>query len=297
VAFRLRSPRTADAEAVLRVLVARDVADLEEPDYTLERLEDEWRESTFDLAADAVVAEDDRGRIVGYAIVRGPGTLVAVDPEREGEGIGTRLLEWAERRALALGRARHSQWIGERNVAGRALLQRAGYEPARSYWRMAVALDAPRPSVPVPAGVRLRRVELPTDARALYDVDAAAFAGNPDYYGEPFERFESHHLAGHDLAPALSPVAERDGAVVGFALCRCWAAGVGFVDILAVQPSEQGRGLGTALLVAAFDAFTGAGLREAQLGVASDNPRALRVYERAGMAPRFRVDVLERAAT
>ena len=40
--------------------------------------------------------------------------------------------------------------------------------------------------------------------------------------------------------------------------------------------------------------FGEAGLREAQLGVASTNPGARGLYERAGMRPRFSVDVYER---
>jgi len=40
-----------------------------------------------------------------------------------------------------------------------------------------------------------------------------------------------------------------------------------------------------------------AGLREAQLGVASDNPRALGLSERCGMTARFSADTYERAAS
>jgi ribosomal protein S18 acetylase RimI-like enzyme len=78
-------------------------------------------------------------------------------------------------------------------------------------------------------------------------------------------------------------------------LCRRWAGeGVGFVDLLGVDPNERGRGLGSTLLRCAFASFAAAGLREAQLGVASDNPGALALYERVGMAPRHRADVFEK---
>ena len=49
------------------------------------------------------------------------------------------------------------------------------------------------------------------------------------------------------------------------------------------------------MLGTAFARFAAVGLREAQLGVASDNPSALRLYERQGMRKRFRYDTYERA--
>ena len=83
--------------------------------------------------------------------------------------------------------------------------------------------------------------------------------------------------------------------MVGFLLARRWPKErVGFIDLLAVHPQARRRGLGSMLLRTAFARFAGAGLREAQLGVASDNPRALQLYERAGMTPRFVVDAYHR---
>jgi mycothiol synthase len=311
--MRLRPPAPADAPAVLEVMTARDVADLGVPDYTLEDLRDEWGATELDLAADAVVAEDPDGTIAGYAIVRGPGTLAAVHPDREGEGIGSRLLAWAEARAAALGRESHMQWVAARNSRGAELLKAAGYAPIRSYWRLAKplaqappaaaapAVEAsasapPGPTVSPPLGVTLRLLDLTADAELVYAVNEAAFAERPDYHPESFTAFRDEHLAAHDLAPDLSRLALRDDTAVGFILCRRWATGEGYVDLLAVAPSERRRGLGTALLTAAFEAFAAAGLHEAQLGVASDNPDALRIYERAGMQVRFRIDVWERAA-
>jgi SAM-dependent methyltransferase len=69
---------------------------------------------------------------------------------------------------------------------------------------------------------------------------------------------------------------------------------VGFVDLLAVAPEHQRQGIGTVLLQTAFAALAAAGLRHAQLMVASDNPRAIRVYERAGMEVQRQFDIYER---
>jgi mycothiol synthase len=293
--MRLRAPTLDDARAVLEVLLAREIADIGVPDYVLEDVLDEWRASELDLAADSRVVEVD-GQIVAYAIVRGPGTLVAVAPEHERRGIGARLLDWAEGRERELGRSEHRQWIGSGNDRGKALLQGAGYERARSYWRMGLRLEdlGDHPGT-APLGLRLRSLDVDRDAVALHALDAASFAGAPDYHPESLQAFREEHLGAHDLDPELSRVGTLGGQIAGFLLARRWTeAPVGFVDILAVHPDYQRNGIGTTLLVDAFRRFSVAGLDEAQLGVASTNPRALRVYERLGMTPRFRYDTYAR---
>jgi mycothiol synthase len=296
--MRLRAPTIDDAPAVIEVLVARDVADLGVPDYVLEDLLDESRATEVDLSLDVRVVELDR-RIVAYAMVRGPGILAAVAPKYEGRGIGARLLAWAEGRERELGRSEHRQWIGSGNQRAKTLLRAAGYELARSYWRMTLRLEHLRAHPDsAPEGLRLRSLNVERDATAVHTLDAASFAGAPDYRPDSLQAFREQHLGAHDLDPQLSRVAELAGEFVGFLLARRRTdAPVGFVDILAVAPHHQGKGIGTALLEQAFGLFRAAGLEEAQLGVASSNPRALSVYERLGMTPRFRYDTYERPGT
>jgi mycothiol synthase len=300
--MRLRPPVPDDAPAVLAVRVARQVADLGFADETLEDLLDEWRSSDVELAADARVVESAGGEIIGYIIVARPGTLAAVHPAHEGRGAGARLLEWGERRECERGRELHRQWVAATNATARTLLTAAGYAVARSYWRMVCSLDdavgvevpAARPEPP-PAGYRFRPVESDRDAASLHALDALSFAERPDYVPESLREFSDEHLRAHDFDAGLSLVAEHGGDLAGFLLARRWGDdAVGYVDLLAVHPRHRGRGLGKRLLATAFAAFAVAGLREAQLSVDSDNPRALRVYERAGMRIRFQYDVYER---
>jgi mycothiol synthase len=277
--------------------VARDLADLGVVEHTLEELRDEWRGSDLDLARNARVAESDGGRIVAYAAVRRPGTLVVVDPDHEGGGIGSRLLEWAEDRDRARGRELHRQWVAANNTPARALLTGAGYRRARSYWRMIRTLDGVGAAPTPPAGFRLRPVDVARDATALHAVDAASFAAAPDYTPESLAEFLEEHLKPYDFDAGLSRAATHHEQIVGFLIAmRQQEEGIGYVDLLAVDPEYQGRGLGTALLGTAFAAFAEAGLREAQLAVASDNPRGLRVYQRAGMSVRHQFDIYERPA-
>lgn len=291
----LRAPVLEDARAVLAVLHARDIADLGAPDDTFDDLLDEWKGSEFDLSADARVIEQD-GRIVAYAVVRRPGTLAVVEPESEGRGIGARLLRWTEHREHEQGRRRHRQWVASSNDRARALLVSAGYERSRSYWRMTIRLEDIGERGGPPAGAQLRTLDVERDAEALFVLDAASFAAVPGTEPESFQAFREEHLSAHDLEPALSCVAEVDGTIAGFLLARRRPNdAVGFVDILAVHPDRQRRGLGTALLREAFVRFSAAGLEEAELGVASDNPGAVRLYEGLGMRPRFQFDTYERS--
>jgi mycothiol synthase len=294
--MRLRAPESKDLAAVLAVLVARDVADLGEPDSTLEDLNEQWSASEFDRETDALVVELEDGRIAAYAAVRRNGTLVAVDPEFERRGIGSRVLEWVEQRERELSRSHHRQWGGASSEPSKQLLTSAGYAHVRSYFRMVYALhdldDLPEA---LPA-VTVRRPDLARDGIALHELDAASFAAVPDYQPSTFNAFRDEHLNLHDADLSLSNLAVEGDAIVGFLLTRRWPdQGAGFIDLLAVHPDQQRRGLGTTLLATAFREYAAAGLREAQLGVASDNPAAVRLYERLGMTPRFQIDTYERA--
>ena len=293
--MRLRPPVPDDAPAVLAVLVACERAYLGVADNTLADVLDEWRSSDLDPAEDARVVESRDGGLVGYAVVRRPGSLAVVHPDHEGRGIGTRLLEWAERRERERGREAHRQWVAASNAGARRLLTAAGYTVARRYWRMVRSLDGLGPEASPPPGVRLRTVDVGHDAVSMHALDARSFATNPGYAAETLGEFCEEHLEAHAFDASLSRVAENDEGIVGFLIaCRWDDAEVGYVDVLAVDPEHQGRGVGTALLGSAFAAFASTGLREAQLGVDSDNPRALRVYRRAGMRVSFRYDVYER---
>ncbi|MFL5863171.1 MAG: GNAT family N-acetyltransferase [Solirubrobacteraceae bacterium] len=295
--MHIRGPQWNDASAVLAVLVARHVADLGLPLFRLEEIHDEWRAADVELSRDAVVIEVD-GSVAAYGIVHRPGAFAVVAPAYEGRGLGARLLQWVEQRERERQCDAHRQIAAPTNARARHLLEGAGYQQVRSYWRMARPLDRGIQAADPPAGISLRRLEPDADGRALHALDADSFSSIPDYVPESYEMFVQEHLRAHDVAPELSLVAHDGNRIVGFLLARRWQhEGSGYVDLLAVAPTHQGRGIGTALLTRGFADFAAAGLAQAQLGVASDNPRALRIYEAVGMGRRFRFDVFERAIT
>jgi mycothiol synthase len=295
--MRARAPVWDDAPAVLELLVARYTADLGLPLFRLDEVEDEWRAPDLDLEQDAILVEID-GAIAGYAIVHGPGAFAVVAPAYEGRGVGAHLLAWGQQRERERGGDTHGQITAAGNERARDLLETNGYHQVRSYWRMMRPLDREVAVAAVPAGITLRGIDLDGDGRALHALDAESFGSLPDYMPEAWDVFAQRHLDARDVAPDLSLVAHDGQRIVGFLLARRWEhERSGYVDLLAVSPGRQRRGLGTALLTHGFAAFAAAGLVQAQLVVASDNPRALRVYEAAGMGPRFRFDVYERPMT
>ncbi len=293
--MRVRAAVLADAVAVHALLVEREVAELGAPDSSLEDLRDQWRGSGFDLSADARVVEAADRRIVGFAVVARPGTMVVVAPAHQGQGLGTRLRLWAEQRERERGRERHRQWIAAGNERARDLLLAAGYRRERSYLRLVRRVDDLGASGSAPAGVNLRAVHIGVDAPAIHALTGASFAENADFRPYSFEAFRETHLEAHDFAPELSCVAEHGGRLVGFLLAWWWREpNIGFVDLIGTHPDHMRRGLGKAMMDATFARFAAAGIHQAQLGVASDNLAALRLYRRSGMTERFRTDTYER---
>src|SRR3954466_12769889 len=162
----VRAPVPGDAEAVLRVLLARDVADIGHPDFTLEDLRADWTTPGVDLARDAWVVEDAGREIVGSALLMGDDALIYVHPGACGRGVGTVLRERAEARARERGTAGLRQQTPAGNEAGAALLLEAGYWPAQHYLRMRMALDRP---LPAPEGA-VRTFERDRDEAEVHEL-------------------------------------------------------------------------------------------------------------------------------
>jgi deazaflavin-dependent oxidoreductase (nitroreductase family) len=60
-AIDFRAPALADARTVLALLIARNLADHGRPDMSLAELEEQWSAESFDLGADAIVAQASDG--------------------------------------------------------------------------------------------------------------------------------------------------------------------------------------------------------------------------------------------
>ena len=274
---RIRPPSVADAPAVLDVIQARDVADVGEPDFTLEDLQADWARPGLALEHDARVAVG-TGGISGYAILLGDDAIVSVHPRAEGEGNGTVLRRWAEARAAERGTEVLRQFAFGGNDGARRHLSEAGYEPAQRYFRLRAGLAdvPPAPDVPM-------RTFQPADEAAVHRLIQEAFEEIEGNTPQALDEWRSKGPAkpGHD--PALWLLLEDDEGLAGAALGERWEDGIGYVAELGVAARARGRGYGRALLLGLFAAFRRAGLRHAELSVHGRNRGALALYESAGM--------------
>ena len=287
---RVRPPEAADAPSVLQVILARDVADLGVPDFTLDDLQADWATPGLELEHDVRVAADSGGDIRGYAILLGDDAVVIVHPEAEGNGTGTVLRRWAEARATERGTAVLRQFAYGANDGARRLLRAAGYAPAQHYFRLRADLS----DVPPPTEAPLRGFE-PGDEEAVHRLIEEAFSEIEGHTPQTLEQWRAKSIekAGHD--PALWLVAEDDEGIVGAALGERWEGDTGYVAELAVHSRTRGRGLGRALLVGLFDAFRRGGLSHAELSVHGRNRGALALYESVGMRTTWEAERWEKA--
>jgi mycothiol synthase len=290
--MRLRAPEPADAHRVLELIVARDIADLGRPDYTLEDVQADWAAPGIELARDAWIAEED-GDALGYALLDDRGAaLITVPPASEGRGVGTLLREAAEARALERGEALVRQFVPTSNEPARAQLLAAGYWPAYSYFRMRMDLaDAP----PAPADLPVRAFSRGPDDAPVHALVEEALAGVPGNEPRSLESWQAAKVDKAGWDPSRWLLHEDADGLAGVVLCERWEDGVGYVDYLAVASRVRGQGLGRAMLLHGLAALRDAGLRVAELSVQGENASATRLYESVGMRPVWAIERWEKA--
>jgi ribosomal protein S18 acetylase RimI-like enzyme len=294
---RFRPASLGDADGVSALINERERLDRGVPEVTAAAIRGQWTSSEIELAADALIGELD-GRIVCGALATRDREFVDVATAHEGRGLGSRLLEWVMDRSVARRAVHHLQIIGSGNAAAAALLRGAGYERARSFLRMGLALeDAPAAEPGGSAEIRIRAIDVERDARELHRLDAAAFAGNADYQPETFEQFRDEHLLCADGDPEAMLAADDAGQLVGSLLAARRRGGeVGYVSVLAVDPAARRRGIASLLLRSAFGIWRARELSRSELTVASDNPGGETALRAARDGRRVYVGLLRTAA-
>jgi mycothiol synthase len=289
----LLRPTLDDVERTVELYATSDLLDWGEVDTDVDETRDFWREQ--DLATDHWLLTDASGAAVAAAEVsRSKGvhieTWVTVHPEWRRRGIGTRLADLAEARALELvdrapegTRVTAQAWVNARRDGVRDLVRARGYRQARTFWRMLIEMGDEAPAGPVwPNGVSVRAYDPAADALATFAASEEAFSDHWGHVPSTFEEW-SKRTRGDTFDPSLWFLAMDGEEIAGTSLCATYLD-MGWIGTLGVRRPWRGRGLGEALLRHSFVEFHRRGRRRVALGVDSDSlTGATRLYERAGM--------------
>ncbi|MBN1259371.1 MAG: GNAT family N-acetyltransferase [Anaerolineae bacterium] len=302
--YSIRPPTLDDVTVVVELANRCDHEYIGRPTHQEEDFRNDWQSPSLNPKTDLRVICDPRDTIVGYAGVwdAEPHVLIYgwanVHPHYRRLGIGTYLAQWVEARARqavpqAPGGTRVTiqQFRFARDEAGQALLLGQGYQLARHFFRMLIALDTPPPEPVWPEGISVETFDRERDLRMLIKGDQDGFRDHWGYVEQPFDvAFEdwSHwidHDPNHD--PTLWFLPKANGQLAGLCLSTSKMAedpDMAYVMSLAVMPDFRRRGLGLALLQHTFGEFYRRGKRRVSLDVdANSLTGALRLYERAGM--------------
>lgn len=314
--FIVRAPEMSDIQDVLELLEICDLTAIGEIEASLEMLQTDWTNPQASLERNLRVVTTRKGRMVGYAELWDTHDPLVhtwwwarVHPEFEGQGIGTRLMKWAEKVSYeamtrAPEEARFTLEAGAYTTYQPALdlLQGSGMKLKRHFYTMMMDLHEHIEPPQLPENIIIRpmknKEELPDIVRAVEN----AFQDHWGYVDNSYEAelaFWTHIVeADPSFDKDLFFLAMDGDQIAGISLC--WPKHgadekMGWVGTLGVLRPWRRQGLGLALLKHSFRDLYQRGKNKVGLGVdANSLTGATRLYERAGMHVARQFDVYEK---
>ncbi len=268
-----------DITAVLAVAQAQDIRwwgqaeiDREELDQSL----DQVRRAAGSVAAGSRVATVD-GEIVAFAARLGHGhTMLAGREEHDDARIA--LVDWL------LDDADASIDATPTDVALVTALEQRGLTHDRSSFELERGLPIDDLAhIGAPADVRFVPFD-PARRTAVYRTIYSVWTDVDGHTDREYDEWYDLLVDYPSFDPRINLMAERDGDVVGAAMCRLYPGSTGWVSQLAVARSAQGDGIGRALLVEAFrQVVTHHQVELLGLGAEAKNSSALGLYRSVGL--------------
>ena len=283
--FVVRAATLADAPAIHDLVSAAELDHNGRAEEGLDGVVADLRRPAIDLTRDTRVIHNAGGELAGWGWVHlGRRARVDVHPRHRGAGLGTELLAWVHDRSRQLGSVRVGQNVSDADRPAAELLRAHGYAGKATNWLLEIDL-ADEPVLPaLPAGLSIRPFA-PGDETVVHQVVQDAF-DEWQQRRHPYDEWARRTIERDTFVPALSPLAIRDGTVVGALVSllvpgRPW----GYVDELAVRADSRHQGIARILLRHAFQGFYRYGRRTASLWTHTDTG-ALSLYERVGLTVR-----------
>lgn len=283
--YRARPCTRDDLEAVFRLVAACEQHDMGVGEVALSDIAADWGRPDFDLETMSISVWRGDELAASGEVFMGRAE-VDVAPEHRGRGLGSALLPWTWRVALADGRDQVGQTVPDDRSDAVDLFRSHGYEVGGVAWVLRIDLDDDAPPSPsLPEGLAFRDYHPGEDDRVVFDVIDTAFSEWHDRESHGFENWAAAFLRRDEVVPELVPLVVDGDQVVGVALNYHYGLDddvEGWVQQLAVDRAYRGRGLGRALLQESFRRFHGVGYRRAGLSTDS-RTGALGLYEHVGM--------------
>jgi mycothiol synthase len=283
--FTVRPARAEDTPAAFQLL-----ADWQKTNYGEVEIGSEMFTTVVNSADAAFVAEAE-GRVVGHTDVDGGWIGLIVDPDMRRRGVGSALLEAAEREA-----ATHPTLLMglQSDPSAAPFATASGYEKAWEVWLMGIDLPDQIPDPQWPEGVSVRTYGGDeAEAREIKDLLDLAYAEEFHHHPATFENWSRFMFDDPMFDAGVWFLAVTDEKIVGAALN--WDEG--YIKDLVVHPEWRGRGLGKALVHQTFGEFKRRGVPRVTLKTDSNNPTdAWRLYERVGMRKERTYEIFQKGS-
>lgn len=314
--YNLRAATIEDVEAAFELFDTCSNHMIGKSETTLSNVQNEWTSPGFDLGNSVRIVETPRGKVVGYVEVWDvddpPVSIWAwgrVHPDYEDQGIGTKLMRWAEARSRkAIPRTPENTRVVMRSGTfsqydpGHKLLASLDMNLIRHFFTMAIDLNEEPETPSWPAGIHVRTMNGEKELRSVVYAVRDAFKDHWGYVATPFKQEYDQwlHFIRNDekYDPSLWFLAMDGEEIAGISLCRLESdedPELGWVNVLGVRRMWRRNGLGLALLKHSFSKLWHLGKHGAGLGVdASSLTGAMGLYEKAGMHRIRQFDLYEK---
>ncbi len=279
-----------DAQAVVDIVGACEVAEFGEVFVEIEDVWSDWARPAFDLATDSIGVELD-GRLIAVAeVFKGRRAEVNVHPDHQGGGIGTALMLWTWEQARRHGSPLIGETVSDGNEAAARLFRAHGYDGLWRSWVLELPPETPIAAVEPAAGITIRPVRLDAEEEAVFHVIEDAFNEWPDREPSSYPDWAPSVFGRAGFEPWQLLVAARPGEGGGDELvgvCYLIMSGSeGWVQQIAVRRDHRGQGLARCLLASSFGTARARGAT--RFGLSTDSRTgALGLYERVGMTVRL----------
>lgn len=261
--------------------------DAGEASVTVDDIRSGWDLPEFDLQDDVLLMFSGEV-LIAAAEVPGWRAEANVHPDWRGQGVGTSVLSWVERRALERkpgdDRVRVGQTIISTNTDAISLFLDHGYSIRHTSWVLRLPDEVIVDAQSLPDGFDVRIFDPANDEYLVYQVVEDAFNEWPTRVPSTFEQWQSGVTGRTDFDPSLLLVVTHLGNVVGAAFGIPYED-EGWVQQLAVRSDHRGRGIAKALLRELFEEFRRRGFPA--VGLSTDSRTgALDLYLDLGMVVR-----------